>query len=112
MSDLLTLVLDKLKADRTELSVPQLTAFLYICENEGLSLGELASAMRVTNQVASYTVRGLLDPGESRAIDPAAGLVAVQASELDARALAFSLTPKGERLRDHFDVLIAGRHLV
>lgn len=106
MADLLTEALDRERAEHLDLSIPQLVAYLYVCENEGLNLSELASVMRVTNQVASYTVRCLLSPGAERAIDPAADLVRAEVSAQDARTLAFSLTPRGARLRDGLEDLI------
>jgi DNA-binding MarR family transcriptional regulator len=109
MADMLTVALERLRERGADLNISQITAFLYVCENEGLNLSELASVMSVTNQVASYTVRGLLAPDQPRAIDPASGLVQTAVSETDGRALALSLTPRGAQLRNELDEIIRDR---
>lgn len=106
---MLTVALARLKERGADLNISQITAFLYVCENEGLNLSELASVMSVTNQVASYTVRGLLAPDQPRVIDPASGLVQTAVSESDGRALALSLTPRGVQLRNELDEIIRAR---
>ena len=104
--DMLTVALGRLRERGVEMNVSQLTAYLYVCENEGLNLSELASVMSVTNQVASYTVRGLLAAGQPRAIDPAAGVIRADVSDNDGRALALNLTPRGAQLRSELDEVI------
>lgn len=106
---MLTVALARLRERGADLNISQITAFLYVCENEGLNLSELASVMSVTNQVASYTVRGLLAPDQPRAIDPASGLVQTAVSESDGRALSLSLTPRGGQLRNELDEIIRAR---
>jgi DNA-binding MarR family transcriptional regulator len=105
-NDMLTAALGRLRRRGIELNISQLTAYLYVCENEGLNLSELASVMAVTNQVASYTVRGLLGPDQPRAIRPAADLIRADVSDNDGRALSLSLTPRGAEVRDDLDEII------
>ncbi len=109
MADMLTCALERMRDRGIDLNISQVTAFLYVCENEGLNLSELASVMSVTNQVASYTVRGLLGPDQPRSIEPAANLIRTAVSDCDGRALALSLTPRGAELRDELDVVIHAR---
>ena len=52
-----------LKALDARISVNEIVAFLYVCENEGLSVQELAYVAGLTQSTASRSQRSLGQPG-------------------------------------------------
>ena len=64
-----------LKALDARISVNEIVAFLYVCENEGLSVQELAYVAGLTQSTASRSLRSLGRPGSDWAQAPALGLV-------------------------------------
>jgi hypothetical protein len=80
-------------------------AFLYTCENEGLSISELAIVCRTSLASASRTARRLA--GEARGPGPATPLVSVRTRAEAGAARTLHLTVEGAALRDLFDALIA-----
>jgi DNA-binding MarR family transcriptional regulator len=73
-------------------------AYLYVCENEGLSLHELAVASRLSDQTASRAVAALA------AFAP--GLLEPRQDPRDKRLVVLHLTDEGRRLRDAIDIEI------
>jgi DNA-binding MarR family transcriptional regulator len=86
-------------------NLTQVLAFLYVCENEGLSVSELALLMRTTTATASRTLSALAEG------DPATcqGLVRSRVNEKHAQGRIVTLTEKGASLREAIDGLIAER---
>lgn len=95
--------LERIRAGAAPVNLTQVLGFFYICENEGLSVSELAMLLRTTTATASRTVASL---GEG---DPAErlGLVASAVNENHAQGRRLTLTAEGRRLRDEIDRLIA-----
>jgi DNA-binding MarR family transcriptional regulator len=88
-------------------TLKDVVAFLYICENEGMNLRELAQVCGFTDSTASRTARSLTPPGSAGALPPALGLVELRADPRDDRGRTLHLTEPGRRLRDRIDRLIA-----
>jgi DNA-binding MarR family transcriptional regulator len=95
-----------LKALDARISVNEIVAFLYVCENEGLSVQELAYVAGLTQSTASRSLRSLGRPGSDWAQAPALGLVDAFLNPTDGRSHVVHLTDEGRNLRDHLDQLI------
>lgn len=90
----------------THVTVSEIIAFLYTCENEGLSVQELAFITRMSQSAASRSLRGLGRPGTPWAQSPTLGLVEPFLRPSDGRSHVLHLTEDGERLRDRLDAMI------
>jgi DNA-binding MarR family transcriptional regulator len=95
-----------LKALDARISVNEIVAFLYVCENEGLSVQELAHVAELTQSTASRSLRSLGRPGSDWAQAPALGLVDAFLNPTDGRSHVVHLTDLGRELRDQLDGLI------
>ena len=109
-------VLEALERCRSEcggVSITHVLAFLYVCENEGLMVAELASVLRVTRATASRTARALASRETPDSLPPYLGLVEVRNAANDQRVRALHVSPKGAALRDRIDEAIRkGRPIV
>jgi DNA-binding MarR family transcriptional regulator len=81
-------------------------AFLYIAENQGLNVTELADICRTTTATASRTARALMIEGAMDALPPFFGLVEARPNPQDSKGRILFLTKAGRRLRDELDDLI------
>lgn len=77
-----------------------LTAFLYLCENEGLCISELASVAGLNMAAASRAARSLTGSEDAGALPPSSGLVEARQN---GRVRSLYLTPAGRDLRDRID---------
>lgn len=84
-----------LKALDARISVNEIVAFLYTCENEGLSVQELAYMAGLTQSTASRSLRSLGRPGSDWAQPPALGLVDAYLNPADGRSHVVHLTESG-----------------
>src|ERR1700750_2231871 len=94
------------KARDRRISVNEIVAFLYTCENEGLSVQELAYVAELTQSTASRSLRSLGRPGSDWAQAPTLGLVDAFLNPTDGRSHVVHLTDRGRELRDLLDELI------
>ena len=95
------LELFRLEDPNTRLST--VVAFLYLCENEGFCISELAVASRMTLATASRAARSLLAPGARGALAPALGLAELRPR---GKVHALHLSAAGVGLRDRLDATI------
>jgi len=95
-----------LKALDPRISVNEIVAVLYTCENEGLSVQELAYVAGLTQSTASRSLRSLGRPGSDWAQPPALGLVDAFLNPHDSRSHVIHLTDEGRELRDRLDEMI------
>jgi len=89
-----------------EIVVNDILVFLYVCENEGLNITELARLARLTEATASRRARALASPDIPFPVAPSMGLVEIFQGE-DGRQRLLYLTAKGHELRQTVDRLIA-----
>ncbi|MBF0665145.1 MAG: MarR family transcriptional regulator [Brevundimonas sp.] len=75
-------------------------AFLYLCENEGFCVSELAAAAGMTLATASRAARSLTAPDAPGALPPALGLAELRPI---GKVRALHLTAAGRALRDRLD---------
>jgi DNA-binding MarR family transcriptional regulator len=95
-----------LKALDPRISVNEVVAFLYTCENEGLSVQELAYVAELTQSTASRSLRALGNPDSDWAQPPALGLVEPFLNPEDGRSHVIHLSPRGRAVRDRLDAII------
>jgi len=94
------------RAISPRISISEVTAFLYTCENEGLSVQELAFISGMSQSAASRNLRGLGRPDSPWSLPPAVGLVEAYLSPTDGRSHIARLSPQGVQLRDRLDEII------
>jgi DNA-binding MarR family transcriptional regulator len=87
-------------------SLTEAVAFLYVCENEGLSVQELAFIASMSQSTASRNLRSLGRPDSSWSAPPALGLIEPYLHPTDGRSHLLHLTEEGRRLRDRLDDII------
>jgi DNA-binding MarR family transcriptional regulator len=95
-----------LRALSPRISLNEIVAFLYTCENEGLSVMELAYVAGLTQSTASRSLRSLGRPGTDWAQEPALGLVDAFLNPADGRSHVIHLTEEGRAMRERLDELI------
>ncbi len=81
--------------------------FMYICENEGINVSELAQVCRMTEATASRSARALAAPNSPGALPPSLGLLELRQDPFDGRGRLLFLTAAGRKLRDAIDESIA-----
>ncbi len=100
-------LLEQFREMHPGLVVADLIAFLYICENEGLNITELAQLGRFTGATASRRARALAGPNAPSPRPPSLDLVEIYEGGDDARARQIFLTDKGRAMRDAIAGMIA-----
>ncbi len=99
-------LLEHFRTIDAEIVVNDLLVFLYVCENEGLNIKELATLARLTEATASRRARALAGPDIAFPVAPSMGLVEIFQGE-DARERLVYLTDKGRETRALVARLIA-----
>lgn len=89
-----------------DLWINNVLTFLYVCENEGASVSEIAQVSRLLEATASRCIRSFSAPGAPGALKPALGLVELVEDPRDGRGRLVYLTPKGRALAAQIDALI------
>ena len=100
-------VLEELRTLSPAVTLKDVVAFLYVCENEGLNVRELAQVCGFTDSTASRTARSLVPAGAAGALPPALGLIELRVDPRDDRSRTLHLTERGRRMRDLAEQLIA-----
>jgi DNA-binding MarR family transcriptional regulator len=101
--------LEILRGAEPAISLTHTLAFLYICENEGLNISELAAVCRTTMATASRTARALTAPTAPDTMKPSAGWVESRTNPADSKGRVLFLTEAGRQLRAQIDVVIHAR---
>jgi DNA-binding MarR family transcriptional regulator len=99
--------METLRALHEELTPNAQLALLYICENDGMSVSELADMCGFSITTASRASRSLAEAEAPGSLAPYVGLVELRPDPFDARSRLISLTAAGRRLRAALDGLIA-----
>jgi DNA-binding MarR family transcriptional regulator len=86
------------------ITIGNMIAFLYTCENEGLTILDLAQVTGFYLATASRTIRAFLEPGAEGALSPELGLVEIIQSP---RGKTLHLTEAGRRFRAELQAIIA-----
>ncbi len=107
--DSLLEALETFRSVHPAISTIHVLAFLYICENEGLNVSELADLCQTTCATASRTAHALgrSQKGSNGAVTPP--LVEIRPNPRNPKGRVIFLTPAGARICDQLDGLIASR---
>lgn len=100
--------LELFRKQTPDLWVNNILTFLYVCENEGASVTEIAQVSRLLEATASRCIRSFAAPGTPGVFKPALGLVELVEDPSDGRGRLVYLTAKGRAFADQIDVLIRG----
>jgi DNA-binding MarR family transcriptional regulator len=100
-------VIEKMRKRDPGITLTHVLTFLYICENEGLNVAELATVCRTTRATASRTARALAPRSMPGSLAPHAGLIEQRPNPINAHGRLLFLTEDGRRLRDSLDVILA-----
>jgi DNA-binding MarR family transcriptional regulator len=84
-------------------TIGNMIAFLYVCENEGLTILDLAQVTGFYLATASRTVRAFLEPGAEGVLSPELGLVEIAPSP---RGKTIHLTATGRRFCAELQAII------
>lgn len=95
--------LELFRAEDPNTRLSTVLAFLYLCENEGFCVSELAAASGMTMATASRAARSLIAPGAPGALAPALGLAELRHH---GKIRALHLSAAGRELRDRLDETI------
>jgi DNA-binding MarR family transcriptional regulator len=87
-------------------SVNEAIAFLYVCENEGLTVQELACVAGFTQSTASRSLRALGPEGSPWSQPPALGLCEAFINPHDGRSHVVHLSERGRALREQLEAII------
>ena len=96
-------LLKKLGPDITQ---SEILAFLYVAENPGVRVKELAALMETTEATASRASRSLLDAGDPGARAPGRGWLLMASNGREAVSRHLYLTEAGVELVQRLDALI------
>ena len=89
-----------------EVVVNDILVFLYVCENEGLNVSELAQIARLTEATASRRARALASPDIPFPVAPSMSLVEIFQGA-DGRQRLLCLTERGRELKAQIAQIIA-----
>jgi DNA-binding MarR family transcriptional regulator len=98
---------ERVRRAAPQMNLTQVVAFLYVCENEGLNVSELALICRTTRATASRTAHALAVKGAAGALAPYAGLLELRPNPAAAHGQLIYLSPAGLKLRVEIDGVIA-----
>jgi DNA-binding MarR family transcriptional regulator len=98
--------LELFRSIHPDIWVSAIVAFLYICENEGINVRELAYVTGMTDATASRTIRALAGTSFDRALPPRLDLVAIHENPVDGRGRLIYLSDRGRQLQARLDGII------
>ncbi|MDO1558857.1 MarR family transcriptional regulator [Brevundimonas sp. 2R-24] len=99
--------LELLRAEAPGLSLTEALVFLYVAENEGLNMREVAQVCGLSDSTASRTTRALADGDDPLSLPPARGWIEVRRNPADGRGRTLYLTESGRGLVDAIDRALA-----
>ena len=89
-----------------DITVSEMLAFLYVAENPGVRVKELAELMTTTGATASRASRALLSPGDPGVLPPGRGWLLMASNGREAISRHLFLTEAGLELAERIDGLI------
>ena len=98
--------LELLRDSAPRLTVTEQIVLLYVAENPGINIAELAMVARLNMATASRSARSLAARDVPGALAPYAGLVELMDNPKDGRGRLLRLSPAGLALCDELDGLI------
>jgi DNA-binding MarR family transcriptional regulator len=98
--------IEHMRRQHGDIRLTDAIAFLYVCENEGMNVRELAQLAGLTPSSASRAARRLATREAPRALAPFLGLIELDRQSTDRRGRTLTLTANGRQLRQEMDSLI------
>lgn len=89
-----------------DITVSEILAFLYVAENAGIRVKELAALMMTTQATASRAARALVSRGDPGALAPGRGWLVMSSNGRENISRHLYLTPLGAEVTSQLDVLI------
>jgi DNA-binding MarR family transcriptional regulator len=99
-------IMERMRAQGEGMTFNAMLVFMYVAENEGINVSDLARVCRVTEATASRSARALAAPGTQGALPPSFGLLELRPDPYDGRGRLLYLTATGRKLRDVIDQTI------
>jgi DNA-binding MarR family transcriptional regulator len=99
--------LERFRDGTPDLWVNNIVTFLYVSENEGINIKELAEISRLSLPTASRAIRSFASPGDTDSARPRLGLVDIFGNPSDGRGKLLFLSEAGRALVKDLDGLIA-----
>lgn len=90
-----------------DITVSEMLALLYVAENGGIRVTELAELMDTTKATASRAARALVSHGDPGALPPSRGWLVMSSNDREKISRHFYLTPLGAEITRKLDVMIA-----
>lgn len=89
------------------LTLTETLAFLYVAENSGVRVKELAELMTTTQATASRAARSLVSEGDPGALSPHRGWLVMSSNGRENISRHLYLTPLGAEITERLDAMIA-----
>jgi DNA-binding MarR family transcriptional regulator len=89
-----------------QITVTEIMVFLYVAENSGVRVKELAHLMATTPATASRAARALVSIGDPGALPPSRGWLVMSSNDREKISRHLYLTPLGAQITEQLDALI------
>lgn len=99
-------IMERLRAQGEGMTFNAMLVFMYVAENEGINVSDLARICRMTEATASRSARAQAAPGVPGGLPPYLGLLELRPDPYDGRGRLLYLSDKGKELRDKIDGVI------
>jgi DNA-binding MarR family transcriptional regulator len=105
--DTILAAIEAFREENLPRSLTGLTLFLYICENEGLTVSELAHIARVHVAMSARIVKTMAGEAHETPLAPERVIFELRSSPEDKRLKLIYLTERGRAIRARLEQLIA-----
>ena len=99
-------IMERMRAQGEGMTFNAMLVFMYVAENEGVNVTDLARMCRMTEATASRSARALAAPGTEAALPPSLGLLEMRQDPYDWRGRMLYLTALGKSLSTEIDASI------
>ena len=99
-------IMERLRAQGEGMTFNAMLVFMYVAENEGINVSDLARVCRLTEATASRSARALATRDAPGALPPYIGLLDLRPDPHDGRGRLLVLSDRGRELRDQIDTVI------
>ena len=96
-------IMERLRAQGDGMTFNAMLVFMYVAENEGINVSDLARVCRMTEATASRSARAQGRKSLAGSLPPYLGLLELQPDPHDGRGRLLFLSDKGRDLRDAID---------
>ena len=99
-------IMERLRAQGEGMTFNAMLVFMYVSENEGINVTDLARMCRMTEATASRSARALATADSPSALPPSLGLLELRQDPYDGRGRMVYLTALGKKLAGDIDASI------